>query len=107
MTNNREYRIEILDHNGINNGLLFNRNIDGRDIKSKVSFTSQVNGGQGDINITVHQPFESEIIKNGQILRIYCYRKDIQKEYLLYAGRVIRIERYMHTEYEEISIGCV
>lgn len=64
------------------------RTINPKDIASGVSFTSQINGGQGELRVRIRASLASSIIAYNNIIRVYESDTLTTTPRLIYAGIV-------------------
>lgn len=64
----------------------FLRSINPLDIMSGIAFTSQINGGQGELRLKIRSGLSSSILAYNNVIRIYETDDVAQSPRLIYAG---------------------
>lgn len=68
--------------------------LQGQYIMSDIHFSSQINGGQGELAVTLNVALESTIVEYNNIVKVYETDSNNSSGILIYTGVITSINRY-------------
>jgi hypothetical protein len=61
----KEYNIKVY------NGSTYDKTLNPRLVMSAIKFTSQINGGQGQLTLDLATKYDEDYVTSGQVVRVY------------------------------------
>lgn len=97
----KDYTIKVYDLANV-----LQRVLSPKIVMSGVSYSEQINGGQGQLSMKLNLPFTTTDIAYNNIVRVY-QTDDTHAPRLIYTGIVGNISRNMDNSGEYIDVRCV
>lgn len=108
VANNKEYLIKFYEYPG---ALTLKKTIHSNLLRSKIKFTSRINGAQGELNLRLALPFDEFIIggelDHGDIVRVYSYDSYNPSGKLIYSGWLSSLNPYVKGADNGVDVVCL
>jgi hypothetical protein len=98
----KNYEIKIYQLDGT-----FKKTVSVTERVNNISFSSQINGGQGEAQIVLNTSFADSSYTIGDIAKIYCYSDIYTSGKLIYTGSIQRITRTISWGIETVALTCI
>lgn len=76
-------------------------------IMSKIDFTNQINGGQGELVVKLALPMDNTTFTKGDVLQLTCYDENHINWRIIYTWTINRLKRQLNYNGEYIELSCV
>ena len=100
----KQFNVKVYDKDAV-----FQKNIPTDILESRIKFTQQLNGGQGQLQLSLNTPFDEvpSYIVPFNFIRIYKVDEDDPTGLLIYTGWISRIEPYSTGGKQGVNVVCL
>lgn len=95
----KSYEVKIYGVDGV-----FRRTMNASKRISDFSFSSSINSGQADCQITLDLSFGDTEYNQGEFAKVYCYDANHESGILVFAGQISKVQRTYKSGLETITL---
>lgn len=98
----KQYIVKVYDKN-----MNFLKIIPAWIITKDLRITETIDAGQGQLNIDVNLPIDTNFFDGAMFVKIYVNNSQWMEDFLLYTGQITQIERQFSNNQENIKVVCL
>lgn len=98
----KQYIVKVYDKN-----MNFLKIIPAWIITKDLKITETIDAGQGQLNIDVNLPIDTNFFDGAMFVKIYVNNSQWMEDFLLYTGQITQIERQFSNNQENIKVVCL